>query len=209
MTEKGLSFGSADIIPAALVFLTVTAAEELLARRLGRREEIFSFWGRRHALLLAGGNLLLLCAAFYREAAGGHAAVWYFGIWTYLFCTAIYDLKCRELPDLWLLLPACFYAAAWLFGYQPAALHSSLFTVFLLSAVLGLIYLIRKDAIGLGDIKLILICALYLGGECAGMLLRGMTAAFICSMALLLMRRATAKSELPFVPFLLLGALLI
>lgn len=195
------------IVFSVAFFLAVTISELTFAGWLGRREEIFAINKKNAILLFALGNLALLLLALYRENGGGYRAAWYFGLWTYLFGMGVYDLKCRELPDLWHLLPLILYGAAWVFGYQPVDFDSSLFSCVGLAAVLGLIYLIRKDAVGLGDIKLILACALYLGQACVGMLVRGMTAAFICSIILLLCKKVTPKSGLPFVPFLLLGAL--
>lgn len=198
-----------SIIFSVIFSFAVTASELFLAGWLGRREEIFTLKKKNAIFLFVFGNLVLLLFSLYQESSGGYRAAWYFGLWTYLFGMGIYDLKCRELPDWWHLFPFLSYGLAWVFGYQPVAFGSSLFSCVGLAAVLGLIYLIRKDAIGLGDIKLILFCALYLGQACVGMLVRGMTAAFVCSIILLLCKKVTPKSGLPFVPFLLLGALFI
>lgn len=196
---------ASTIVAIAVAYIIITGAEVALAHWIGRREE-FSFHGR-YTIFLFGGNLLLMLLALWRGIFDSGSAIWYFGIWTYLLCLTFYDLKYRELPDWWHLLPIFLYAVAWLFGYQPIPIRESIFAVLILAAVFGLIYVVRKDAIGLGDIKLILVCALYLGRGCAGMLVRGMVGAFVCSMALLLFKKVTVKSELPFVPFLLLGAL--
>lgn len=197
------------IVFSVILFLVITISEFFLAGWLGRREEIFMLKKKNAILLFAFGNLLLLLFALYRESNGGYRASWYFALWTYLFGMGIYDLKCRELPDWWHLMLLFLYGVAWLFGYQPVAFGGSLFSCVGLAAVLCLIYLIRKDAIGLGDIKLILVCALYLGQASLGMVVRGMTAAFVCSIILLLCKKVTPKSGLPFVPFLLLGALFV
>lgn len=197
------------IIFYVIFFPAITISELFLVDWLGRREEIFKLKKKYTILLFGFGNLLFLLFALYQESRGGHRAIWYFGLWTYLFGMGIYDLKCRELPEWWHLLPLLLYGVAWVFGYQPVAFGSSLFSCVVLAAVLGLVYLIRKDAIGLGDIKLMLVCALYLGQACFGMVIRGMTAAFVCSILLLLCKKVTPKSGLPFVPFLLLGALFV
>ena len=194
-----------EMTAIAVAYVVITVVEAALAYWVGKKEK-FSFH-KQYAIFLFGGNLLLMLVAFWRGMFDAGLAVWYFGIWTYLLCLSFYDLKYRELPDWWHLLPVFLYVAAWLFGYQPIPIRESIFAVLILAAVFGLIYVVRKDAIGLGDIKLILVCALYLGRGCAGMLVRGMAGAFVCSMALLLFKKVTVKSELPFVPFLLLGAL--
>lgn len=198
-----------EIAKTLLAFFIVLSVQMGLAHFLVRREQVFSFWGSRYDALLAGGELVLLILALFRQNAGGEAATWYFCLWAYLFGLGIYDLKCRELPDYCHLLPLFGYGAAWLFGCQPVAGSSSLLAVVVAAAAFGLVYVIRKDAIGIGDIKVILVCAIYLGADGAGVLARGMAAAFVCSMILLLGRKVTAKSELPFVPFLLFGALFV
>lgn len=80
--------------------------------------------------------------------------------------------------------------------------------LFLLYAVQ---WFVAPGHIGLGDVKLAGVLGLYLGwlglpawvgGTCAGYVLAALYAA-----GLLLSRRATLKSELPFGPFMLAGAL--
>ena len=107
-----------------------------------------------------------------------------------------------------MLLPI-FYAGAWLVGKQPVALWNSAIITIVYAAIFGMIFLLRKDALGLGDIKLLLLCGIYAGSASVGIMIRGMILAFFFSIGLLLFKKANAKSELPFVPFLLLGALLI
>ena len=124
-----------------------------------------------------------------------------------LFVLSIYDLKFKELPDCWHIVLLLFYAIAWLGGWQPILLKESLITAFVVGSLSALVFLIRRDAIGLGDIKLLLVCSLYMGTFVGGMVIRGMFAAFVCSLVLLLFKKVTPKSGLPFVPFLLFGAL--
>ena len=197
------------VMTTILGYLVITAAELGLAGWLGKKEEIFSFKTHKYTIIIAVGNLLLLVFAIWKKKQTGNEAVWYFGIWAYLFGLAIYDLKCRELPDWWHLLPAVPCGAVWLMRCQPVQVKESLFAVLVLAAVFGLVYLLRKDAIGLGDIKLILVCAFYLGRLSFGMICWGMMAAFVCSIILLVCKKATPASGLPFAPFLLFGALFI
>lgn len=176
---------------------------------INRREAELSLEIKKYGIILAIGNALLLALAWYKESLGGASPAWYFGLFTYLLCLTIYDLKFRELPDWWHLLLLVAFAGAWISGVQHVTfLESGLMTV-ILAAVLGLIFLVRKDAVGVGDMKLILVCAVYAGFSCGGILIRGMIVAFFWSLGMLLLKKATAKSELPFVPFLLIGALLI
>lgn len=186
-----------------------TVAELLGMLWINRKETELALKLKKYGTLMVLANLALAVVAWYRESQGELIGWWYFGLLTYLFCLSLYDLKFRELPDCWHLLLLVFYGAGWLLKQPPVALPESLLVTVVLAAVLGLIFLLRREAIGMGDIKLLLVCGMYAGGSCAGFLLRGLILAFFFSIGLLLLKKATAKSELPFVPFLLAGALLI
>lgn len=192
-----------------VIFLSIIAAEAGIVFWIEKKEPVFSFNKKIYGILLGIGNFLLILLAYYREQAGGYTAIWYFGLWTWLFCLSFYDLKYRELPDVWHLLLIVFYIVFWMLDSNPVEWKSSLLTVIILAAILGLIYLVKKDAIGLGDIKLILLCGVYTGTICMDILVKGLIAAFFCGLFLLLFRKVNMKSELPFVPFLFLGALIL
>ena len=147
--------------------------------------------------------------SWYKESQSGVMAGWYFGIFTYLFCLAIYDLKFKELPDWWHLVLIFYYAGIWLCGKHPVSIYESGFVTIVFAAVLGIIFLLKREAIGIGDMKLLLLCSAYAGSVCIGIVVRGMILAFFYSIILVLLKKVTAKSELPFVPFLFLGALFI
>ena len=176
---------------------------------INRKEPDIRLSLKKWGTILAAGNILLAVLSWYKETQSGITACWYFGLFTYLLCLTVYDLKFRELPDWWHLILPLFYSGLWLSGRQPVDIYESVIITVVFAAVLGLIFLLRKDAIGIGDIKLLLLCSIYAGSASVGMLIRGMILAFFFSIGLLLLKKATAKSELPFVPFLLLGALLV
>lgn len=75
--------------------------------------------------------------------------------------------------------------------------------------ILGLAYLLRRDSVGLGDVKLLALCGLVTGFPgVIYLLVRGLLASLVYAAVLLAGKRAGLKSEIPFVPFLLVGALL-
>lgn len=193
----------------ALITLVLTALEIYLVWKRNGKEPELALPVKRYGWIIGAGNVLLMALAAFFESSSGICAVWYYGLWTYLFCLTIYDLKFRELPDIWHLFPAVFYVIAWIFGYQPVVFLESLLMTVVLGAVLGLIILLKRDAIGLGDVKLLVLCSMYLGSSCMGMLVRAMFLGFFLTIILLICKKVTTKSGLPFVPFLLLGALLI
>ena len=191
------------------LYVLVTAAELLLVHLRNKKEPELFLSMKLYGSILAGGNAVLMVYACYLQTVSEIPAAWYFGLWSYLLGLTVYDLKYRELPDIWHLIPIVFYIVSWIIGYQPVYWVESLIVTVILCAVFGLTVLLRKDAIGLGDVKLLLVCSIYLGAYCIGMLVRGVFVAFFLSIILLLCKKVTTKSGLPFVPFLLLGALLI
>lgn len=193
----------------AVIYLFVTAVELYLLHHRNKKEPELFLSIKLYGSILAGGNLMFMVYACYMQTVSEIPAAWYFGIWTYLLGLTIYDLKYRELPDVWHIIPIVFYAASWIIGYQPIYWLESALVAVILCAIFGLTVLLKKDAIGLGDVKLLLVCSIYLGAHCIGMLMRGVFVAFFLSIILLIFKKVTTKSGLPFVPFLLLGALLI
>lgn len=197
---------------ASMIIMIVTVCLTIMAELGGivfinRQEPTLSLRLKKYGTVLVAGNLVLAVVSQYKQEQSGIAGWWYFGLFTYLLCLTIYDLKFKELPDWWHLLLPMFYAAAWLSGKQPVGLLNSGIIVLIYALVFGLIMLIRKDALGVGDMKLLLLCGVYAGSASVGIMIRGMILAFFLSIALLLFKKVTPKSGLPFVPFLLLGAL--
>ncbi len=196
-------------IICALLTIVVTALEIFLVWKRNKKEPELMLPVKKYGWIIGIGNLILILYGCLLQSISGIWAGWYFGLWTYLLCLTIYDLKFRELPDIWHLFPAVFYVVAWVFGYQPVDYMESILMTVVLGAVLGLIILLKRDAIGLGDVKLLLLCSIYLGSLCMGMMVKAMFVGFFLSIILLIFKKVTTKSGLPFVPFLFLGALLI
>ncbi|MCD7754241.1 MAG: A24 family peptidase [Clostridiales bacterium] len=85
----------------------------------------------------------------------------------------------------------------------------SLLAAVVLLAVCGLCRLISAKAIGFGDIKLMALMGLFLGTDLIwAAMLFSMVAVFLCSLVLLLTKRADRQTEIPFAPFLLVGTVL-
>lgn len=159
----------------------------------------------------AGIGICFLLLAIYAQ--------WLFGwgrsfinmllIASYLVAVTITDLRAREIPDD----ATIFYAILFLL-WNVISRNSSLILNGFLGAMVGaaipfVIYFIRRDAIGLGDIKLLGCIGLLTG--CPGILfilLRAMVFGAVFSAGLLLLKKGTLKTELPFAPFVLLAALI-
>ena len=134
-------------------------------------------------------------------------ALWYFLCLSILFVLAFYDLNVRLLPDRFILLFAG-EALLWhISSCAPVTLLDGLLGAAVLALVSGVVWLINRDAIGLGDIKLLAALGFYAGLSVAvHIVVRGVFAAFFVALLLLVLKKAGRKTELPFVPFLLIGA---
>ena len=127
---------------------------------------------------------------------------------------ALIDLDTQRLPNV-LVLPALLAgvlllaAAALVRGDIPALIGAgvggaALFAFYFLLAV------IKPGGMGMGDVKLAAVLGLYLGFLGWGNLLVGAFAAFlfggVFGVALMLMRRAGRRSQIPFGPWMIAGA---
>jgi prepilin signal peptidase PulO-like enzyme (type II secretory pathway) len=125
------------------------------------------------------------------------------------------DVAVKRLPDPFTLpsylVGPVLLGAAVLAGGRPMRLVHALIGLAALWALYALQHFFAPGAIGWGDVKLAGVLGLYLGwlgvsawwlGTLAGFVLGALWAVF-----LLLTRRGTRKSEIPFGPFMLAGAL--
>ncbi len=153
--------------------------------------------------MLAMGALCAVCAG---KPLGFLAAP----ICLLLGMLAYIDLRCGLLPDLlvlFLLLLALLHAA--LAGFQDG-----LFGLLTGGGSYGFFYvlgllLFKKEALGLGDVKLMAACGLWLGFErgLASVALAPVLAAFAL-IALLVSRRIQRNARFPFGPFIAAACLL-
>jgi len=130
---------------------------------------------------------------------------------------SIIDIKHQILPNR-IVLPSAAIAgvlllAACLFmGDAGAALRTILGGV-VLWAVYVVLRLVYAAGMGYGDVKLAFVLGLYLGFVSWPALLWGTLLAFVFGavwgLILMLLRRGTGKTQIPFGPFMLAGALVV
>ncbi|MDD6035299.1 MAG: prepilin peptidase [Lachnospiraceae bacterium] len=191
-----------------IIVCIVSIALELgTVRLINKREPNLLLDYRKYGGLIAAGNIIFMIMAVWLQTGENHFAIWHFGLLSYLFCLSIYDIRFKELPDYFHFIPVLFYGYLFLRKQLPYTVTQGLLAVLVVGLLLIIVYLIRKDAIGVGDIKVAMLCAQYTAGMIFGILLRAMVAAFICSLVLLVLKKVTTKSGLPFIPFILVGAL--
>lgn len=146
--------------------------------------------------------------------------LWLMGGWSYRFgielllCgylapLALLDYRYKILPDsCHIVYGVIFLAYKLLFGSWYELVNGIIAMAGIL-LILGLISLAKKNQLGLGDVKLLGVCAFLVGMP--GILylfLRGLIVGAVYSAVQLFRHRADLRTELPLVPFLLAGALL-
>lgn len=191
-----------------IVVCIVTIVLELaLCWLINKREPEYMLSLKKYGVLFGAGNVVLMCVANFLEYLGWHPAIWYFGLCSYLFCLTVYDLKFKELPDWYHLVLLLFYCYLFVTLQLPYTILNGVTTAVVVGAVLMVVYLIKKDAIGIGDMKVAIVCSQYVAIEISAILVRAMLVAFLFSIVLLLLKKVDKKTGLPFIPFLFIGAL--
>lgn len=158
---------------------------------------------------------LITGAAFYWSAANAAGNEFRFAANALFLCGMIViffvDIDYFIIPDkVTLPLAALGIALAWPLGELPEALKAGAvgFTAFLFIAVAGG-FLMKKEAMGGGDIKLAGLIGVYLGME---RMLTGLFLAFLIgalySVPLLIVRKKRTLDPIPFGPMMALGAII-
>ena len=161
----------------------------------------------------------MMAAYWDRNAFGGTVAGWLLGLALAWYAVtgvrlAAADIRTRRLPDA-LVLPAypaagLLLAGAALAAGEPARIAGAVLGAAGLWTGYFLLRLVHPAGMGFGDVKLAGLLGLYLGFLGPGHVLAGTVAAFLFGglwgLGLILSRRGTASSTLPFGPFMLLGA---
>ncbi len=128
---------------------------------------------------------------------------------------AVIDVRSRRLPDR-LTFPAfagviALLGAGALAGRQPGHFGQAILGATALAGFYLVLMVIRPGGMGLGDVKLAASVGAVLAWASWQALVAGTFLAFalaaVCGLALMAMGQATRGSQLPFGPFLLIGAL--
>ncbi len=127
----------------------------------------------------------------------------------YLLAMSVTDLRGRYIPDD----ATAFFTLAFLL-FQCSALSLPSFLNSLLGAavggaMLGLPHLVRRNDVGLGDVKLLAVCGLMTGfPSIFYVLARALVFMALYSLVQLLLKKLSLRSQVPLVPFLFLGVLI-
>lgn len=127
----------------------------------------------------------------------------------YLLSMSVTDLRGRYIPD-----DATVFFALLFLGFRLSALSlpgllNCLIGAAVGGSVLGLPHLLRRDDVGLGDVKLLAVCGLLAGFPSVFyILVRALLFMALYSIVQLLRKKLALRSQIPLVPFLFLGALI-
>ena len=122
-----------------------------------------------------------------------------------LFAVALFDLAQRRIPNRIVLPAAATCAALTLAAGAPLSFLAGIATILVLLTV----SLRWPAALGMGDVKLVLLLVLGLDGDALHALALGLILAALASLALLIRHgHRVWRTSLPMAPFLVIGALL-
>lgn len=199
----GIATGLACGIAAALL----TAKGE--AAHLGGMKQVFADKKELRAMLVVLAVCCVIGAYAVMLHGYGENAIKLIVIGSYLSSVTVNDMKRREIPDLTtIVFSLLFIAVVWWFdgpsGLLAGAIGAAVPAVLLLVAML-----IKKNSVGLGDIKMVAACGLICGFPGVFFVMfRAALAILVYSLIMLIFKKLKLKSELPFAPFLLFGALI-
>ncbi|HEY0373339.1 MAG TPA: prepilin peptidase [Amnibacterium sp.] len=146
--------------------------------------------------------------------AGGLELVAYLYLAAISVALAVIDLDVRRLPDA-IVLPSYAVAAALLVAVDLLRGDAAKLPLVVIGGAGSFLFyyllrVLKPGGMGLGDVKLAGVLGLYLGQAGLGQLLVGTFAAFVlggvAGIALILARRSTRRSTIPFGPWMLGGA---
>lgn len=199
----GIATGLACGIAAALL----TAKGEAAHR--GGMKQVFADKKELRTVLVVLAVCCVIGAYAVMLHGYGENAIKLIVIGSYLSSVTVNDMKRREIPNLTtIVFSLLFIAVTWWFDGPSGLLAGAIGAV--VPAVLLLVaMLIKKNSVGLGDIKMVAACGLICGFPGVFFVMfRAALAILVYSLIMLIFKKLKLKSELPFAPFLLFGALI-
>ena len=127
----------------------------------------------------------------------------------YLLPLSWIDFRYQILPDFFHIIYGVIFFSYKLKWGSTYDFWNGVFAAACIFLFLGMVWLLKREHFGLGDLKLLCVCSFLVGMP--GILylfFRGLIAAAFYGLIQMGRRRANLKTEFPFVPFLLIGVLL-
>lgn len=134
---------------------------------------------------------------------------------TFLWAMAFYDFKFHKIPNkilLWAFVLRVLEFVPELLIYKSDVLKmvlDELIIVFVLFVICMICNFVMKNAIGMGDVKMLMVMGLYLGSEkLFSVIMVSLVIAFLGAIILLAIGKKGRKDEMAFAPFILAGTYL-
>jgi leader peptidase (prepilin peptidase) / N-methyltransferase len=159
-------------------------------------------WSVRPAGIALGGALALAALLRIGVTPAGVLAA---GVLCVVGVLAVIDLDVRLLPNR-IVLPAIAGALAWQLAFLPERFGEAVLAALGAAAFLLLPSLVRRGAMGMGDVKLAALLGAALGAPVALALAVGSLAAWPVALLLVVRRASVRGATIPFGPFLAFGA---
>lgn len=132
-------------------------------------------------------------------------------IFTLLWPIALVDWKCHIIPNRLLLIGLCYRGIILLFELViygdrfPAMLLNDAMITIAVFLICMIVKLLVKDAIGMGDVKLFTLMALFLNGRIIGAVFFSLIVSFFYALFLLVSKKKGRKDMMPFAPSIMAG----
>lgn len=177
---------------------------KLFARLLKRKGR----WYRSFAVICAVSTAIGIYAIWLFESP--NRQFWALMLLTcYLLAVSVTDLRRQYIPDDCTLFFAVVFALFRLSAMSVGDVLTALLGAGVGMILLGLPYLVRPGAVGLGDIKLLAACGLMAGFPgVIYLLVRAMLAMFVISLVKLILKKTSVSEQMPMAPFVLFAALI-
>lgn len=203
----------ADIIYASLTILVeMTLSGVLILGNMWGYKNILSEFPKhkmgRYLLYFVLSYLLIGIYAFYLLRFG-YDYVALTALISYLITIVPEDVKVHKISGVTTLIFAVIFVVLRLITRDIYELADGA-TGFIFGGIsLGIPFLIKREWIGVGDILTVAVCGIILGFfGIVQFLIRTFVFIVIYSVILLIRKKASMKSELPFAPFLLIAAII-
>lgn len=155
------------------------------------------------------GICLFLCLYGYWIFGIGREYYGFLLVAAYLIAITPKDVQEHIIPDRTTVVFAIIFVLFRISSLELAQIQDMILGAAVGATLMGIPYLIRRESIGLGDVKTVGVCGLMFGAiGTITFLLRAFIAVFIYCAVQLLRKKITMKSEMPFAPFLLFAAVI-
>lgn len=123
-----------------------------------------------------------------------------------LMICSIKDIKEKEIPNKVIITGILLGLAVCTISFDTEILLDSVITCVITGFILYLVSMATKGGLGMGDMKLMAVCGLFLGfSQTTSVLLISLLLTGVIGIGYILLKKASLKSTIPFAPFITAG----